>query len=82
MKKESKRFLGVLGVTIIVLSTIALGLGCYILCSTGFYLYRAGCTGRLAAMLIGIIYTVAILALICVISSTWKELRKNNYVRR
>ena len=75
MKKESKRFLGV---TIIVLSTIALGLGCYILCSTGFYLYRAGCTGRFAAMLIGIIYTVAIVALIYVISSTWKELRKNN----
>ena len=75
MKKESKRFLGV---TIIVLSTIALGLGCYILCSTGFYLYRAGCTGRLAAMLIGIIYTVAIVALIYVILSTWKELRKNN----
>jgi len=75
MKKESKGFLGV---TIIVLSTIALGLGCYILCSTGFYLYRAGCTGRLAAMLIGIIYTVAIVALIYVILSTWKELRKNN----
>jgi len=75
MKKESKRFLGV---TIIVLSTIALGLGCYILCSTGFYLYRAGCTGRFAAMLIGIIYTVAIVALIYVILSTWKELRKNN----
>jgi len=75
MKKESKGFLGV---TIIVLSTIALGLGCYILCSTGFYLYRAGCTGRFAAMLIGIIYTVAIVALIYVILSTWKELRKNN----
>jgi len=41
-------------------------------------LYRAGCTGRLAAMLIGIIYTVAIVALIYVILSTWKELRKNN----
>ena len=75
MKKESKGFLGV---TIIVLSTIALGLGCYILCSTGFYLYRAGCTGRFAAMLIGIIYTVAIVALVYVILSTWKELRKNN----
>ena len=73
MKKESKGFLGV---TILVLSTIALGLGCYILCSTGFYLYRAGCTGRLAAMLIGIIYTVAIVALIYVILSTWKELKK------
>ena len=74
MKKESKGFLGV---TIIVLSTIALGLGCYILYSTGFYLYRVGCTGRLAAILIGIIYTVAIVALIYVILSTWKELRKN-----
>ena len=83
MNEEKRKRIGLfLGRIVVFLSAIALGLGCYILCSTGFYLYRAGCTGRLAAMLIGIIYTVAILALICVISSTWKELRKNNYVRR
>jgi len=71
MKKESKGFLGV---TIIVLSTIGLGLGCYTLCYACYNLYRIGCREEFAAMLIGIIYTVAIIALIYVILRTWKEI--------
>ena len=81
MKKESKRFLGFLGVTIIVLSTIALGLGCYILCSACFKLYKLECMSEFAAMLIGAIIMAFIAFTIYVISVTWKELketRKNN----
>jgi len=77
MNKEKRRRIELLlGGIVVILSTIGLGLGCYILCSTGFYLYRVGCTGRLVAMLIGIIYMVAIIALIYVILRTWKEIKE------
>ena len=77
MNKEKRKRIGLLlGKILITLSIIALGLGCYILCSVGFNLYKAGCMGGLATMIIGIIFTTAIIALIYVILRTWKEIKE------
>ena len=71
MKNDRKRFSGV---TLIVLSTIALALSCYMLCSACFNLYKAGYMEEFAAMITGTIFTGTIAFLIYVILSTWKEL--------
>ena len=73
-EEKRKRMRLLLGKIVVILSTIGLGLGCYTLCYACYNLYRIGCREEFAAVLIGIIYTVAIIALIYVILRTWKEI--------
>ena len=77
MNEEKRKRIGLLlGRLLIILSTIAFGFSCYILCSVGFNLYREGCMRGLATMIIGIILTTVIIALIYVIIRTWKEIKE------
>ena len=82
MNEEKRKRIGLfLGRIVVFLSTIALGLGCYILCSACFKLYKLGCMSEFAAMVIGAIIMAFIAFTIYVISVTWEELketRKNN----
>jgi len=75
-EEKRKRMRLLLGKIVVILSTIGLGLGCYTLCYACYNLYRIGCKEEFATMLIGIIYTVAIIALIYVILRTWKEIKE------
>jgi len=76
MDRKRKRIGLFLGRIVVILSTIGLGLGCYTLCYACYNLYRIGCKEEFAAMLIGIIYTIVIVALIYVILRTWKEIKE------
>lgn len=63
-----------LGYIIIVLAIVILGYLSYGLYHICFALYRAELMAELAAMLIGVIFTGAIIGIFYMIIVTWKEL--------